>query len=96
MLILERRNHEWIFVSRIRMIFKCWRHAVRQQKAFLICVKNVLEKSMYMKGFYYIKNSHQDTRYSERVHRYMKRFILKALKINCNDSFNKWKKYSLA
>jgi hypothetical protein len=48
-----------------------------------------------MKGFYYIKNSHHDTRYSERVYRYLKRFILKALKINCNDSFNKWKKYSL-
>lgn len=49
-----------------------------------------------MKGFYYIKNSHEDTRYSERVSRYLKRFLLKALRINCNDSFNKWKKYSLA
>ena len=26
----------------------------------------------------------------------MKRFILKVVRINCLDSFNKWKKYSLA
>lgn len=49
-----------------------------------------------MKGFYYIKNSHEDTKYSDRIRRYFKRFILKALRINCNDSFNKWKLYSLS
>lgn len=51
---------------------------------------------MYMKGFYYIKNSHEDSKYTDRIRRYFKRFILKSLRINCNDSFNKWKLYSLS
>lgn len=36
------------------MIFTEWRKAAKQEKAFLYCVKNVLEKSMYKKGFVYI------------------------------------------
>ena len=29
MSIMERRNKEWIFVSKKRMVFLCWRHASR-------------------------------------------------------------------
>jgi len=37
------------------MIFNCWRHASKQQRAFIACVVNVLNKSMKTKGFHYIK-----------------------------------------
>ena len=30
MAIIERRQQDWVFASRKRIIFKCWRHAVKQ------------------------------------------------------------------
>jgi len=51
---MERRNKDFVMVSRMRMLLNCWRRAAKQQKAFLYCIKNVLEKSLYKKGFYYI------------------------------------------
>jgi len=60
MSMMERRNKEWIFVSKKRMVFLCWRHASKQQRAFIHCVVNALDKSMKMKGFHYIKNTHLD------------------------------------
>jgi hypothetical protein len=38
------------------MILMCWRDVYRKEKASVLSVKNVLEKSMFMKGFHYIKN----------------------------------------
>lgn len=46
MSVLERRGVDWQYASKKRYIFWSWRHAVKCQKAFLLCVKNVLEKSM--------------------------------------------------
>ena len=51
MAVIERRNQEWAYGSKKRMIFKCWRNAVKQQKAFLLCVENVLTRSLQFKGF---------------------------------------------
>ena len=34
----------------------CWRDVYKKEKASVLSVKNVLEKSMFMKGFHYIKN----------------------------------------
>lgn len=96
MLMMERRNKEWIFVSRKRMVFLCWRHASRQQRAFIHCVVNVLDKSMKMKGLHYIKNFHLDNVYHDKVTRLMKKFANRAQKMNGLDSFNKWKLYSLS
>lgn len=89
---MERRHKNWVYMSRKRMIFLCWRRAVKQQKAFLYCVKNVLEKSMYKKGFVYIAGQNRDIEYTTRVHRALKKFAFRFFQINCSDSMNKWKK----
>lgn len=96
MLMMERRNKEWIFVSQKRMVFLCWRHASRQQRAFIHCVVNVLDKSMKTKGLHYIKNYHLDNVYHDKVTRMMKKFVNRYQKMNGLDAFNKWKLYSLA
>ena len=74
------------------MIFLCWRRAVKQQKAFLLCIKNVLEKSLYKKGFVYIAGQGRDIDYTNRVHRALKKFTFRFFQINCSYSMNKWKK----
>lgn len=60
--MITRRNQNLVFASRKRYIFESWRHVSRQQKGFLLCVINVLEKSMTNKGFHYIKNVARETR----------------------------------
>ena len=88
---LTRRNHEWVFVSRKRIIFESWRHAVKQQKAFMLCVVNVLQKSMTMKGFYYIQNVTRETKSNDRKYHSINQLLLKCAKHNIGDFFNKWK-----
>ena len=88
---LARRNLTLVFVSRKRMIFESWRVAVKQQKAFLLCVINVLEKSMTMKGFHHIKGSTSADKVNSTKYRHIKMFILRFVKRNVGDYFNKWK-----
>lgn len=95
MQMMERRNKEWIFVSRKRMVFLCWRHASKQQRAFIHCVVNALDKSMKMKGFHYIKNTHLDFVYNDKVKRCLRKFSNRHARLNGLDAFNKWKLYSL-
>lgn len=78
------------------MIFESWRVAVKQQKAFLLCVINVLEKSMTMKGFHHIKRSTTEDRVNLTKYRHIKMFILRFLKRNIGDFFNKWKTGALS
>lgn len=96
MLMMERRNREWHMVSRKRMIFMCWRHASRQQRAFVASVANALDRSLKMKGFHYIKNSYQDLKYHDTVTRRLKKFVNRYMKVNGLDAFNKWKLYALS
>ena len=92
---MENMNQTCVNVSRKRMIFEMWRHIGRQEKAFLYCVKNVLEKSMYKHGLESINQFASNDDYTDKVHRAMKRWSLKSSKINMGDSFNKWKKFAL-
>ena len=92
---LARRNITLDFVSRKRMIFESWRVAVKQQKAFLLCVINVLEKSMTMKGYHHIKQAGTDIKTNAKKYRHVKMFILRFLKRNIGDYFNKWKNGAL-
>jgi len=49
--IMTDKNHNLEWVSRKRQIFTAWRFCVKQQVAFLLCVKDVLQKSMWAHGF---------------------------------------------
>lgn len=78
------------------MIFNCWRHASKQQRAFIACVVNVLNKSMKTKGFHYIKQTSLDVNYNNKVTRMLTKFSNRHSRINGLHSFNKWKLYSLS
>ena len=73
------------------MIFNTWYHCVKQQKAFLLCVNNVLTKSMTMKGLIFIKNYARETDIDRRKYRHMNQMILRFLRNNVGDYFSKWK-----
>ena len=88
---ITRRNHQMEFCSRKRKIFENWRIAVKQQKAFLLCVKNVLEKSMFMKGFHYIKNTSHEVDIARRKYQRINMAILRFMRRNMGDYFTKWK-----
>ena len=96
MLCLERRNQNYVMVSRKRMLFTSWRRAAKQQKAFLYCVANVLEKSMCKKGFVYLTGTARDIHYTENVTRALKKFTARFFHANCSDAFTKWKHYGLS
>ena len=96
MLIMERRNKEWIYVSQKRMIFMCWRHHIKQQRAFIKVLVRVVDKNMKIEGFDRIRNSHLDNVYHDRVTRMMKKFVNRYQRSNGLDAFNKWKLFSLS
>lgn len=76
------------------MIFFAWRHAVKQQVAFLHCVKNVLTKSMYMHGFVNIRDSVRVYRKEDKVLALCKRFFSMFGRTNLVDCFERWKHYN--
>ena len=88
---MERTNQTKTFVSRKRMIFMCWRHAAKQQKAFLLCVENVLRKSLMNLGMRHIKDVARDVSSHSKVERALKRFRTRIFKTNAGDCFTKWK-----
>jgi len=49
------------------MIFEMWRHIGKQEKAFLYCVKNVLEKSMLKEGLEEINKFARNDDYTDKV-----------------------------
>lgn len=78
------------------MLFTEWRKASKKGKAFLYSIKNVLEKSMYKKGFVYIHEQMRDHSYTDRVHRITKRFAARFFRLNGSDAFTRWKHWGLS
>ena len=78
------------------MLFTEWRRIGRKQKAFCHAVRNVLEKSLYKKGFTHLSEQMRDHSYTDTVHRITKRFAARFFRVNANDAFTKWKLFGLA
>ena len=95
MYIMERRNKEWIFVSRKRMVFMLLRDETRKERAFREAIVKSFTRTMKMKGFHYIKNTYLDFNYHDKVTRLMKKFVNRYHRINGLDAFNKWKTFSI-
>jgi len=64
---------------------------VKQQKAFLLCVVNVLNKSMLTKGFHYINCDSKETHKIDRMQKRMKIIILRLQNRTTGAVFAKWK-----
>ena len=62
----------------------------------MLCVINVLEKSMWMKGFHHIKASTSEDKVNSIKYRHINMFILRFVKRNVGDYFNKWKTGALS
>lgn len=43
---MSRRNMNWVYRSRKRMIFEMWRTICKEEKAFAYSVKNAIIKSL--------------------------------------------------
>ena len=80
--------------SRKRQMFESWRQIAIQNKAFLLSIKNVLEKSMFMKGFVYIKNSTRFSNNRDKLMRHMNLIFLKYTKHTTTNYFSLWKQNS--
>lgn len=93
--VLTRRNQDLVFASRKRTIFLAWRHAVKQELAFLWCIKNVLTKSMLTKGFLVIKETTRDTMIVDRKYKLLNKAFLKFKHGVVVEYFNRWKRFNL-
>lgn len=92
---MTRRNLEQDFYSKKRLIFCTWRHCVKQQKAFLICTRTVLEKSMYMKGFLAIQDAIRQKDKDDKVYNLCDKFFRTFARNQLFDFFNRWKESNL-
>ena len=85
-----RRN----WCSKKRMIFEMWRTVVKEETAFIYCVKNAIEKSAWKEGFSRIKHQSRDIDFTSKVHSMLYRYSIKGQRIKMGDSFTKWKKFA--
>ena len=68
---MSKKNITALLVSKKRRVFESWRHAARQQRAFVLCIVNVLEKSIWMKGFHCIREGVRDMKKQDKFLRNM-------------------------
>jgi hypothetical protein len=92
---MSQRNIDYLYASQKRKIFEEWRKIAIQNKAFLLCIKNVLEKSMFMKGFVNIKNSFRFDGKSDKLFRNMNMIFLKYTKQTTCNYFSLWKENAM-
>jgi len=79
-------------MSKKRLIFENWRHAAKQQKAFLICVTNVCKKSMLAHGLRIIATHNIRQGKHDIVKRVIgKYFFSNYYKSLTSECMNKWK-----
>lgn len=93
---MARRNLEWVYRSKKRMIFEMWRTVCKEEKAFAYAVKNVMMKSLLQEGFTRIKYQSRDIDFTQKVHRMLIRFSLKGGHINMSDSLTKWRRFAFS
>ena len=96
MVILERRNKEWMFISKKRMIFNELKKAGKTHNAFCQRVAKLLERSLLYKGLFNIKAAAETQDFTSKVQRRLKAFGARYSRTNQLDAFNKWKMYSLS
>lgn len=91
---MAQQNLRNVYRSKKRMIFELWRTVVKEETAFIYCVKNAIEKSAWKDGFARIKHQSRDIDFTTKVHSMMYRYSIKGQRIKMGDSFTKWKKHS--
>ena len=91
---MARRNLNWVYVSKKRMIFEMWRYVLKQEKAVCYAFKNVLEKTFLKEGLTAMQGQHRDNIFTDTMQRSLKRFTSKYTKQNLTDAFGKWKHYA--
>ena len=94
--ILERRQREWVHISRKREVFNALRNAGKKHNAFCQRVAALLERSLLYKGLFCIKEAAETHDFTNRVQRRLKLLSQRFGRYNQADAFNKWKMYSLA
>jgi hypothetical protein len=93
---MARRNLNWVYRSKKRMIFEMWRTVCKEERAFAYAVRNVMMKTLLQEGFTRIKYEARDQDYTSKVHRAMIRWSIKSGRTNMGDSFTKWKKFAFS
>lgn len=78
------------------MMFEMWRVVVKEEIAFIYCVKNAIEKSMWRDGYEHIKHQSRDIDFTKKVHSMFYRYSIKGQRIKMGDSFTKWKRHAFS
>ena len=94
--VMERRNINWTYRSKKRMVFEMMRTVLKEEKAMAYAVKNAMMKTLLQDGFTRIKFQSRDMDFTNKVHRAMVRFSLKRGKTGMGDSFTLWKKFAFS
>ena len=89
--IMTDKNHNLEWVSRKRQIFTAWKFCVKQQVAFLLCVKDVLQKSMWAHGFQQIQEASRGTKDNRKRYMLMKKYIFLMQQSKYGLSMTRWK-----
>lgn len=95
MATLTRRNHDWVFASRKRAIFLAWRQVAKQEIGFMLCIKNVLTKSMLTKGFLYIQKNTRNDLILDKIKQRMNIVMLRYEHDTVKRFFDTWKTHNL-
>lgn len=79
------------YMSKKRYILQNWRDYVKREKNFILSVQNVIQKSLWTKGFTEIKQHCRADEKSNRVASVLEKFRMKFWKRTCGNAFSKWR-----
>ena len=89
--IIDRRATDLWYSSYKRKVFEALRDIGKQDRMFVMAVKNVLTKSMTSKGFEYIRDQARANHIDRRKYHLVKLMILRFLGKNVGEYFLHWK-----
>lgn len=79
------------FMSQKRYILTQWRDYIRREVNFINSIKNVIQKSLWTKGFTSIRHFSRDVRDDRNKEDVLNRFRLKFYKRTCGNAFSIWR-----
>ena len=91
MALMTDFNQNNDFQGRLRFLFGQWREHTRRQKHFAMCIKSVMLKSLWQRGFQNIREFSRDKKLTRDQNSSLAKMRNMFWRLNCGRAFSKWR-----
>jgi len=91
MALMTENNLNNDFQGRLRFLFGQWKEHTRKQKHFASCIRNVMLKSLWQRGFQNIREFSRDKKLTRDQNSSLVKMRNMFWRNNCARAFSKWR-----